>query len=306
VSKLFQKYAERLRVAKWKWDHRDFLAVFNWHQVTPEFDPARHHVYTWTRLDDFAKEVEWVAAEFRVLPLHRAIVLHKRRELRGACAAFTFDDGDVSVAEHVEPWLRRRGLPATFFINSAYLDGHGSYWFPVLSHSPVNANKPSFPGPPDELREKAQHLRKTNDPIFYDEVRKRLELFAAAIPHLDKRLVSREWLADLDGEQYSIGAHGHEHQRYSMMPPEWQRDDLRENVRQLSLFRGFRPVFAVPFGRAHDWTDETMRIAYEQGLEVLLAEGGINVARCSSYLRISCDGKKVAPLVRAVMDGSVA
>jgi peptidoglycan/xylan/chitin deacetylase (PgdA/CDA1 family) len=293
-------------VAKWKWEHRNFLAVFNWHQVTPDFDPVRHHVYTWTQLEDFAKEVEWVAAKFRILPLHRAIVLHKRSELHGPCAALTFDDGDISVAEHVEPWLRRRDLPATFFINSAYLDGRSSYWFPVLSHSPVNAKEPRFPEPPVELREQAQHLRKTNDPIFYDEVRKRLEQFAPAIPHLDKRLVSREWLAGLNGDQFAIGAHGHEHQRYSMMPPEWQKNDLRENVRQLSRFRGFRPVFAVPFGRAHDWTDETIRIAHELGLEIVLAEGGINVARCSAYLRISCDGKKIAPLVRAVMVGSMA
>ena len=124
-----------------------------------------------------------------------------------------------------------------------------------------------------------------------------------SMPRLDKRLVSPEWLSGLDRDLFSIGAHGHEHQRYSMMSPAWQRNDLRENVRRLSAFPAFQPVFAVPFGRAHDWTWETVRIAREEGLEVVMAEGGINLSAGPFYRRISCDGKVVAPLFREALYG---
>ena len=85
------------------------------------------------------------------------------------------------------------------------------------------------------------------------------------------------------------------------MPAEWQQNDLRENVRHLSQFRAYRPVFAVPFGRACDWTEETIRIAHEQNLDVVLADGGVNIAFAPFYRRIPSDGKKLGPLIVTAM-----
>jgi peptidoglycan/xylan/chitin deacetylase (PgdA/CDA1 family) len=122
---------------------------------------------------------------------------------------------------------------------------------------------------------------------------------------LGARLLPTQWLANLDGEQFAIGAHGHEHQRFSMMPLEWQLHDLRENVRVLSQFRGYRPVFAVPFGRSWDLTRETIYIARGQGLEVVLADGGINLGAGNSYQRIPSDGQIIRRLVAAEMSDAL-
>ena len=90
-----------------------------------------------------------------------------------------------------------------------------------------------------------------------------------------------------------------------MMSLEWQRADLAENVRQLSEFRAFRRIFAVPFGRTQDWSDETLRFAKDLDLDVVLADGGINVRPAPAYRRISCDSRVVAPLVYAAQAGAV-
>jgi len=282
----------------------DFFVIFNWHQVTPGFDPGIHGEYTWTGLADFQKEIDYLASEFQILPLYEAIQRLERRTLRRPCVSLTFDDGDASMSEYVLPLLRRRNLPATFFINSAYLACHRSYWFPILSY--LSANKDVSPGfgPPWKLKEEALQLRQTNDPNLYNQARSRVEQLASFVPDLGSRLISTGWLSSLDGEQFSIGAHGHEHERFSMMPVEWQRKDLEENVRQLSQFKAFRPVFAVPFGQAHDWTPDTLRIAREQELDIVLADGGINIAAGEYYRRIPGDGRKLRPLIQAAMAGN--
>lgn len=283
----------RVRAAWWSRTHRDFLVVFNWHQVTPVFDPCIHHRYTWTQLDTFIANIDHVAAEFQVLPIHEAIRRINNGSLHGRCAALTFDDGDASINRYVVPILRQRNLPATFFINSAYIDRPCTYWFPILAYSCWLAQVRSLAFLPDALAERAMQLRQTSDPYHYNEVRSRVEEYASSVPNLRSRLVSTEWLSTLDGDQFAIGAHGHEHQRYSMMTPDWQRNDLRQNMRLLSEFRAYRAIFAIPFGRPWDWTEEVIRIARDEGLEVVVANGGINFDPKNFYERISTDGASI-------------
>jgi peptidoglycan/xylan/chitin deacetylase (PgdA/CDA1 family) len=279
------------RVTYWKRYHKNFLVVFTWHQVTPKFDPYRHHKYTWTQFDKFAQQIEYLAREFTIIPLHEAILHLKRGSLPGACAALSFDDGDISISENVVPFLKQRGLPATVFINTAYLGGHRSYWFPILSYLRFVEHAEGRSMLTDDLSEKAQALRSTTNPRLYEECRCRIEELASLVPNLDSRLVSIDWLSKLDGDQFTIGAHGHEHQRFSMMPSEWQRGDLRKNVQALMCFRGYRPIFAIPFGRSLDYTAQSVSIAHEKGLEVVLSNGGINLAAGSVYHRIPSDDK---------------
>jgi peptidoglycan/xylan/chitin deacetylase (PgdA/CDA1 family) len=301
IAKLLRIPIGHLRAKYWRLRHSDFLFVFNWHQISPNFDSSRHHEYTWTRFEDFKVEVDYLRAEFQILPLYEAIDRFKRRCLHGPCVSLTFDDGDISMAEHVLPYMHQHNMPATFFINSAYLDGKRTYWFPVLAYFSANEDARRQANLPDGLLEKVLQLRRTNDVSFYNEVRSCVEQFASFIPNLGSRLVSTEWLTSLDGEQFTIGAHGHEHQRFSMMLADWQRNDLRENVRHLSQFRAYRPIFAVPFGREYDWTDETLKNASSLGLEVVLADGGVNISPGKVYRRIPADGKKLRPLIRDVL-----
>ena len=273
--------------------------IFNWHQVAPLFIPGIHHPYTWTSLDVFSSCIDHLTARFKIMPLHEGLKLIGSGKLRGRCVSLTFDDGDASIADYVEPLLRLRGLPATFFINSAYLDDGRSYWFPILSY--LSENDSGSMTLSAELRNKASRLRHTKDPAFYNDVRMRIEQLSSRVPHLSTRLITHGWLSKLDGEQFALGLHGHEHQRFSMMTEEWQRKDLRTNREILCQYRAYRPVFAVPFGRLPDWSPATLTIAREFGLEVVLADGGLNLRSASYYQRQPADSLHArALLARAI------
>ena len=91
---------KRVRAAWWNRTHHDFLVILNWHQITPVFDPFVHHRYTWTQLDTFISNIDYLAAEFQVLPLHEAIKRFNRgsRPLRGTCTLARRWQFAVSVA----------------------------------------------------------------------------------------------------------------------------------------------------------------------------------------------------------------
>lgn len=78
-----------------------------------------------------ARQFEWMARllarNFTVLPLREAAQRLMDGTLPAAAAAITFDDGYVDNLEVAWPILQRHGLPGTFFIATAFLDG-GRMW----------------------------------------------------------------------------------------------------------------------------------------------------------------------------------
>jgi len=293
--------AEYICALSWRRRHDDYLAIFNWHQVSPVFDPSRHHRFVWTNFEVFEAQIAFIQEHYRIMPFHEAIGGLTRGTLRGPCAALSFDDGDASMADHVLPFLLKHQLSAIFFINTAYLGGASTYWFPVLSYFSASRAACARANLANSLVACGQQLRNTSDPAFYNRVRSQLEDLAPQIADLASRLVSVRWLSTLDGEHFTIGAHGHEHQRFSMMPTQWQMGNLRQNLDVLRQFRSFRPFFAIPFGRPHDWTDETLRIADEFGVKVVLSGGGINLNADGPIERMPADNRDVKIVLRTAM-----
>jgi peptidoglycan/xylan/chitin deacetylase (PgdA/CDA1 family) len=289
------------RIFAWRRNHSDFAAVFNWHQVSPDFEPGRHHRYIWTGFEVFRQAVDWIAQEFEVVPLYELIARLRAGKVHGALAALTFDDGDASVANYVLPLLASRGVPATFFINSAYIEQPRTYWFPVLAYLENDADARARAGLADVPEALSRRIRTTSDPTVYNFLRERVENLASSVPHLQERVVTRDWLARLDPAQFSIGAHGHEHQRFSMMSPDWQSHDLKRNLDELGSYPAFRPIFAIPFGRSSDWNVDTVRIARSLGLDVVFAAGGLNRPRSNELRRIPSDGADLRPLLRTTI-----
>jgi peptidoglycan/xylan/chitin deacetylase (PgdA/CDA1 family) len=257
---------------------------------------------TWTSLAEFKAGLDYLAAHFTILHLEEAWCRLCSDDLPGACAAITFDDGDPSVADYCVPLLERKGIPATLFLNSACFEGAGHYWFSILTF--LQQQEVHRPGAPAELGRMSHELRTTRDPVVYAALRARAELLGneARIP--ERRCVSPEWLGRLDEGLFAIGAHGHQHERYALMSTEWQRRDLRRNFELLRQFRCFRPMFAFPFGRPHDYNRATLETAAENGLIIWAAAGGINVSERSVGLRIPSDGRPLRPAVRHEMLGS--
>lgn len=75
----------------------------------------------------FARQVRWLAATFRVFTAGEAGQLLRAGRLPPRSLCITFDDGYRDNAEVALPVLRQIGVPATFFVTTAYMTG-GMMW----------------------------------------------------------------------------------------------------------------------------------------------------------------------------------
>lgn len=82
---------------------------------------------------EFARQLDWYACRFDVLPLAKvAGYLAGRETLRRDSVALTFDDGYADNYHIVLPLLNSRRLPATYFISTGPLLDRLPYWYDVL------------------------------------------------------------------------------------------------------------------------------------------------------------------------------
>ena len=96
------------------------LSILIYHRVLPTPDPLRPSI-----VDTAAFDVQMATLKkvFKVLKLSEAVERLYAGTLPARAACITFDDGYTDNFTHALPVLKRHGLPATFFIATAYLNG---------------------------------------------------------------------------------------------------------------------------------------------------------------------------------------
>ena len=100
------------------------LLVMIYHQVMDRPDPMRKDEVDVSR---FSAHMDLLARYFNVLPLDHAIRMLKAGRLPAKSVSITFDDGYRNNYINALPVLEERGLTATFFIATGFLDG-GRMW----------------------------------------------------------------------------------------------------------------------------------------------------------------------------------
>ena len=101
------------------------LSTLLFHKVPTRADPLAPDELDLPR---FEQILDFVAANANVVPLADAGDALRRGSLPPRAVALTFDDGYAEWIDNVSPALRRRGLPATFFVTTGHLEGAEALW----------------------------------------------------------------------------------------------------------------------------------------------------------------------------------
>jgi peptidoglycan/xylan/chitin deacetylase (PgdA/CDA1 family) len=272
------------------------LTVFNYHQIIKNFDPRFHNRGNVTQDIYFEKQIKTIKKMFHLISLEDGINMLEKGKIDQRSAAITFDDGDISLKNNALPILEKYNVPATFFINSAYLQSPiKACWFHVYQYI-LNSGDDKKKHLTNEMNLAAAKLRHTMDSEYYRKEFTKIEDLSYTIEPEDRFFVDEQFLESLDDKLFHIGLHGDNHQRFSMMPYEWQKHDLGNNINILSKYKAYRPIFAVPFGRPHDWNRDTIKVCLENNIHIVFANGGINTVRDIGYKRIPADGRNIKKL----------
>jgi len=96
------------------------LAVLTFHRVLPQKDPL---LPSEPDAADFSAVVDLLSTHFNVLGLSDAVSRLKKRQLPPRAVCITLDDGYANNLSVALPILAARGVPATVFVATGFLDG---------------------------------------------------------------------------------------------------------------------------------------------------------------------------------------
>lgn len=235
------------------------LSVMLFHKVPTLADPLAS---TELNLAHFEQILDFVEAHATVVPLAEASSALKRGTLPPRAVALTFDDGYAEWIENVIPALRRRQMPATFYVTTGQFEG-GVLWHERILSAvrALPAHGASLPPGIDGYtdldlpgcRERlVEHLQQR---LKYAPLGQRLE----AIAHLEAQACRPLVLPPgfdagavrtLHSQGFEIGAHTVHHPILNECTAQQARAEIADSKAELeAIIGGAVTSFAYPNGR---------------------------------------------------------
>ena len=244
-----------------------------YHEVSERPSPYVKHLGTWRSTAQFLIDLAFLLEHYE--PVGLEDLLH-HKETRKPPFHLTFDDGLISVYDTVAPILKAKGIPATIFVNSAFVDNAGLFFrykcSLLIEHI---THHPSL-------------VMKVNNYLTDHGVNQHWKTFLLAIAYSEKHVLDQlaQWvgldfnevmatqpcylnlsqLKSLQIDGFTIGAHSIDHPRYDQLP-------LQEQVRQTKESMDFvrTHLNPAPSAFAFPFTDYGVKMAFFNTLSKDLA-----------------------------------
>lgn len=261
---------------------RGKLNVFIFHRVLPAPDPLFPEEID---VQVFTAMLGWLAAWFEVLPLADAIERLHAGRLPPRAAAITFDDGYADNWTHATPCLQARGMHATFFVATDFLDG-GCMWNDVIIESLRRCTLPELDlsflgqgrlalGAPAQRRAAIDALIGRIKYLAHGE---RIEVVTRLAEQAGVRIpgdlmMSSEELRCLQRAGMEIGGHTASHPILARIPDADARAEIAKGREILQGITG-EPVrlFAYPNGKpGQDYDDRHVAMVRELGFQAAVS-----------------------------------
>jgi len=183
-----------------------------YHTVAEQPLPHIKHLYRMKTVEEFQKDLDFLLRYFEPIDVETLYNLHiSKMAPKKSFFHLTFDDGMKEIYEIVAPILLKKGIPATFFVNSGFVD---------------------------------------NKALFYRH-RESLEMEdipADEFLNKEKPYLTVEQIKKLSKQGFSIGAHSIDHPYYYKVPLVEQLRQTRESLDFVSSIVNQKlRLFAFPF-----------------------------------------------------------
>jgi peptidoglycan/xylan/chitin deacetylase (PgdA/CDA1 family) len=270
---------------------RRSLAILMYHGVTNQ----QTSIVDWcqVRVEDFRRQIEILAREYRVLPLHEVVErLRNGSPLPERTACLTFDDGFKNFYTHAWPILSQYQLPSTVFLVTALPDSRLPPWpgkilwaMTKTTRASVRFDGKEWPlskGRPSEIlyarivdRMKALPKKQRERTVqeFSAELANGSPADFTGSPRATMNWEEIQQLASTDLVRF--GSHTHTHPSLSFCPSEEQLEELQVSRSVLrERISAADNLFCYPFG---DYTSSTIGHLIELGYSCgLTTVSGLN------------------------------
>lgn len=232
-----------------------------YHAVSDHPLPHLVHLLSTRNALTFRRDLEWFLRHYAPVDISQLEALATGEQaLKRPCFHLSFDDGLKEAATVIAPLLLEMGIPATFFINTAFIGNKDLFYRFKASLLTGQAEQAG-----DSARRKASQLLAAagiTAPTLKDQLlaveypQKELLDEVAPLLEMDFREYLKNHEVYLDEEDigtlmrqgFSIGGHSHDHPEFRRVTPEEQLHQARESTRLLKeRFGGSPALFSFPF-----------------------------------------------------------
>ncbi len=254
---------------------RAALLVLTYHRVLALPDPLQPDEPT---AAEFAAHLDLLRSLFNILTLREALELRARNALPSRSLCITFDDGYRNNAEVALPLLAARGLHATFFVATGYLDGGRMFNDTVIEavrQAPVELDLSELGlerfSLPDAAARRALIARVLGHVKYLEpEQRRRVsqviaERAGANLP--DNLMMSSAQVRELAAAGNEVGAHTVSHPILARIAPEEAESEIASSKAAVQDIVGDAVTsFAYPNGRpGQDYRAEHVTMVRKAG-----------------------------------------
>lgn len=230
-----------------------FLLYHIINNATPEY--LKHVQYVKT-VKEFENDLKFLQENFRLVSLEEILT---GVSFAKPSAHLTFDDGLKECYEIIHPILQKQNIPATFFVNPAFVNNKDishrykiSYLISYLEREDnreldvvkkileVNAGK-------IEIIHKLKQFSYTEQDIL-NSIFKVLDIDIEQWLNKHKPYMTIDQILKLKNLGYTIGVHGYNHAEFYHMSPEEQKEDIRKCINWIETnIHPSEYYFAFPF-----------------------------------------------------------
>ncbi len=279
--------ASRLAVSDCiKFANQDIIHVF-YHTISNQQLEYISELYPVKNNALFLADLEFLLQHFT--PLHPSQLDHIESVKRKIKPYFvlSFDDGLIGNYELIAPILEQKGIPAIFFINSAFVDNKDCFYRYKASML-INQIKQK----PPKIQKKApsiqdilaiDYLNQEQITIWANE----LDIPLDQLVEEQNIYMSSEQIRNLSKKGFSIGAHSVDHPQFNKISVQEQVNQAKQSVDFLqSLVEQDQTYFAFPFTDYQVNQNFFNQIKQVASIDFFFGTGGIGQSKFGSIQRI--------------------
>jgi peptidoglycan/xylan/chitin deacetylase (PgdA/CDA1 family) len=212
---------------------------------TPVFQPFYHVVsneklphivnYNYRNISQFEKELDFYLKYFKPVSLAELI---SEKDSGKKIIHLSFDDGLKECAEIIAPVLLQKGIPATFFVNTGFVDNQRLFHKYKASLILNRLTETSSPKVEQILKEKNLRGKEILKASFLqenilDEVAGLLGIDFNDFLKTQKPYLTTQQILKLKSDGFSIGAHSFSHPEFYKISEEEQLDEVKKSMNWL-------------------------------------------------------------------------
>ena len=228
-------------------------------------DPLPHirHLYSLRTEAQFEKDLDYLLKYFAPLSLAQLYdVTRRKRELQKPAFHLTFDDGLREVFDIAAPILKRKGIPATIFLNSGFVNNRGLFYrykVSLLLENLYSKNTTDYQFV--KVKEILNHYSSANSGVaecllalkyqdvqLIDQLAEVLDCNFEDFLEKQKPYLTNTQINLLKEDGFTFGAHSVDHPQYSRLSLEQQLSQTTKSIRFVQ--QHFNPeinCFSFPF-----------------------------------------------------------